>query len=326
MMAQFDKHLAKDYRLTQELVDVPRGSWIKPMLAAIYPGWVGPCWIQPKLDGMRCLANPDGLWSRGAKTILAAPHIFAALRKFAEKWPTVVLDGELYNHSMHDDFNGLMSICRKTKNISASDLQKSAETVQYHIYDCFLVDYPNTPYSTRRQFIHDEVLLEYEEYQRTRRVGGPLHLVGGMRCEDQVSVEKYHIDYCLQGYEGSIIRLDRAYEQKRSSTLLKNKDFITEEFKLLRIEEGQGNWSGFAKRVVCETKNGIEFGAGIRGDKRFCQALLNTPASAFESVTIRHFGMTPDGSVRFPIAISFNERGSLEQRPILDPNSTEQEF
>lgn len=322
MNAQRDKLLGKDYRLSLELVDVPRGSYIKPMLANKYPGYPGPCYIQPKLDGMRCLANVEGLWSRGNKPIVAAPHIMLAMaRSVFSRFPHVVFDGELYNHERHDDFNGLMSIARKTVP-TVADLQQSAEVLQYHIYDCYFRDQPEMTFAQRNHFLN----LRLGELQEPS-----LKLLGAVLCTSEKMIEDLHIQYVSEGYEGSIVRLDRKYEQKRSPNLLKKKDWITEEFELIGVEEGDGNWSGAAKTARCKTKiagaKEDNFGAGIRGSKEFCQALLNDPdVSKYESVTVRHFGVTPDGSYRFPTAISFNEKGSLEPRKPIDSESTEEEF
>jgi DNA ligase-1 len=321
MQSQFGKLLAKDYRISVALVDVPRGSYIKPMLAANYPGWTGNCFIQPKLDGMRSLTNVDGLWSRTNKQIVAAPHIADELKEFFAAFPEVILDGELYNHDRHDDFNGLMSICRKTK-LNEDDLALSKEVIQYHIYDCFMLYDKETPFRDRLSFIN--AISELHDYPSIRFVPTTI-------CKSDADVSNEHIRFVSLGYEGSIIRLDRPYEQKRSATLLKNKNWITEEFEVLAVEEGQGNWSGCAKTVRCKTKSPDAkeetFGAGITGSKEFCQTLLKDfDASKYESVTIRHFGMTPDGSYRFPTTRCFNERNSLEKRPPIDSESTEEEL
>ena len=50
------------------------------------------------------------------------------------------------------------------------------------------------------------------------------------------------------GYEGQMIRKDAPYECKRSKNLLKRKEFITEEFKVVKVVEGQGAWTGYVKR------------------------------------------------------------------------------
>lgn len=339
MNAHKVKLLGKDYRASIALVDVPRGSIIKPMLANKYPGWIGgPLYIQPKLDGMRCLANPDGLWSRGNKPIFAAPHIQVEAAPLFQRFPTVVWDGELYNHAFVNSFdkpmsveieegklwdfsagfNGLLSILKK-QTPTPFDLKKSAAIIEYHIYDCFDIERPLQRYKERMEFINEVLSSIAFPYCKLR-------FVPTIKVDDSNAVDHFHQYYISLGYEGSIIRTNEPYEQKRSGTLLKNKTFEDGEFKLLRIEEGQGNWAGYAKRAVCITDEGVEFGAGIKGDQIFCQALLKDPASKYESVTIRHFGKTPDGSIRFPIAVSFNEVGSLEKRnysSTLDSNSTE---
>lgn len=321
MNAQLKKLLAKDYRVSVSLVDVPRGSFIKPMLAATYKtfpkGEV--TFAQPKLDGMRCLANVDGLWSRGAKPINAAPHVERWLYKFFTELPHFVLDGELYNHEYHDDFNKLMSVARKQAP-NEEELAESRKVIQFHIYDCYSLENPDMSVAMRQN-----VLKEYFPDITPRN---PIQLVPTLRCLTEEGFNEQHVAFIQEGYEGSMLRLNKPYEQKRSKTLLKYKDFITEEFKLLGIEEGQGNWSGYAKRALCQTNEGVQFGAGIKGNQDFCKGLLETNPETFESVTIRHFGKTPDGSIRFPIAVSFNEAGSLENRTpaSLDPDDTSDIF
>ena len=104
------------------------------------------------------------------------------------------------------------------------------------------------------------------------------------------------------GYEGSMLRKDAPYEQKRSKTLLKRKDFKDAEFECVRIEEGLGNWAGLAKRVVCRLPDGREFGAGIRGTQARAKELLN---ETHKQVTVRFFDYTPDGIPRFPVVTAF---------------------
>lgn len=54
-----------------------------------------PYYSQPKLDGIRCLVSKDGMQSRQGKKIISAPHIMEALEEFFQKYPNVILDGEL---------------------------------------------------------------------------------------------------------------------------------------------------------------------------------------------------------------------------------------
>ena len=114
----------------------------KPMLA--YPvsskpiDYSKPVFIQPKLDGVRCLIqyNKDMVtaYSRTGKEWKNIYHILRELTPFFKKHPNVVLDGELYNHDFKDDFESIISMVRKTKP-TMQDRLKSAHNVQFHCYD-----------------------------------------------------------------------------------------------------------------------------------------------------------------------------------------------
>ena len=76
-------------------------------------GFGAPVFSQPKLDGIRCIAMREGLFTRTGKPIVAVPHIHEELEPFFEKYPNAVLDGELYNHAYKDDFNKIIHLVRK---------------------------------------------------------------------------------------------------------------------------------------------------------------------------------------------------------------------
>ena len=61
-------------------------------------------YIQPKLDGVRCLFTKHGAYSRNDKKFMNLAHIELALIPFFKDNPDVVLDGELYNHKLKNDF------------------------------------------------------------------------------------------------------------------------------------------------------------------------------------------------------------------------------
>lgn len=107
-----------------------------------------------------------------------------------------------------------------------------------------------------------------------------------------------------QGYEGQMVRLEALYEpDKRSKNLLKRKEFKDGEFKVLRLEEGKGNWAGCAKRVIIELENGEECEAGLRGSKQFTKELLEGPLPKL--ATIRYLNRTPGGKLRCGVATAF---------------------
>ncbi len=90
--------------------------------------------IQPKLDGVRCIFTKDGAYSRTGKEFHNLQHIKIDLEKFFDQQPNAVLDGELYNHDLRDDFEQIISLVRKQKPTD-EDRLNAHRLIQYHVYD-----------------------------------------------------------------------------------------------------------------------------------------------------------------------------------------------
>jgi DNA ligase-1 len=126
-------------------------------------------------------------------------------------------------------------------------------------------------------------------------------------------LNELYSSYIEDGYEGQIVRRDGLYENKRSKQLLKRKEFITEEFTLVDIQEGIGNWAGAAKRIFFRYKTGDVVKAGLRGTKEFARRLLEEKDKYIGSpVTIRYFTPTPADVPRFGVAIDFHPGGRMD--------------
>lgn len=301
--AEERKKLDREYRRTIEELD---GVPMSPMLAKSYDGiknWakVQAVFCQPKLDGIRALITKDGAFSREYQRHLNVDHILEALALVFAKVPDLTLDGELYNHDLKDDFNKITSIVRKQK---ATDAQReeSRKLIQFHVYDMMVARKPGLLFADRSQILH--TLFNGREHT-------PIRLVPTARAKTSEDLDELYGKYLEQGYEGQMVRLNAAYEpDKRSKTLLKRKEFITAEFPLVRVEEGLGNWAGYAKRIVFKLPDGRECGAGLRGTQDFCKRLLMAaPGYTKAEATIRYFTPTPDGMPRFPVAIDIHPDG-----------------
>ena len=68
---------------------------------------------------------------------------------------------------------------------------------------------------------------------------------------------KYFLE---QGYEGSIIRNNKPYEQKRSYNLQKFKDFQDAEAQIIGWVEGKGKRIGTIGKFLARDSDGNEFG------------------------------------------------------------------
>jgi DNA ligase-1 len=292
--AAYTKKLEKDYHKTPDTIDTV--IIYKPMLAHDYndykdkiPNSLVGIFAQPKLDGLRAIANRDGLWSRNGKPHMGAPHIMEALAETFRLEPNLVLDGELYNHEYKNDFNTIVSAVKK-QSPSDAELEIARKVVQYHIYD---IPSEQEVFSVRADRLEDFVQV----LNHPHIIGVDTHLVQTVEHLDEL-----YGQFIAEGYEGQMVRLDAPYEQKRSRNLLKRKEFIDEEFELVRLETGIGNWSGYAKRAILRLKDGREFGAGVKGTQAYTKDILaNQHLYVNKPATVRYFALTPDGVPRFPV-------------------------
>jgi DNA ligase-1 len=295
IQAEYKHKLTREYFANRENAAGGKTNFFKPMLAHPYADHAPvefPVYCQPKLDGIRCITTRHGMFSREGKPILGAPHVLEALEPFFRTFPEAVLDGELYNHDLHDDFNEIVS-CVKKQKPNADDLAKSRKLVQYHVYD---LPSDFSSFGRRSEILYDN-LPEHPA----------LVLVSTHFINNQRELDLYYEHYLADNYEGQMVRANARYEQKRTKALLKRKEFRDEEFEVVEIQEGKGNWSGVAKSVLCRMKDGRTFGAGIKGTRSEMKKLLG---ETYSKVTVKYFCLTPDGIPRFPIAIKWHGQGA----------------
>ena len=171
----------------------------KPMLA--YPvstkpiDYSKPVFIQPKLDGVRCVIQCDNsvvtAYSRTGKEWKNIQHILEQLQSFFDRYPNVILDGELYNHELNNDFEKIISLVRKTKP-TISDRIESADLVQFHCYD--IID-EELPFDQRIEFVTESLML----------LGDSIHTLDTNLVDDEIRAQAYHRINLENGYEGSIV-------------------------------------------------------------------------------------------------------------------------
>ena len=224
---------------------------MKPMLAHKFDNsrvdWSKPVYIQPKLDGVRCLFTKDGAYSRTGKKFMNVAHIELALIPFFKQYPDVVLDGELYNHKLKDDFEKIISLVRKQKP-TADDRRYSQHLVQFHVYDYF----DGVMYDSYKTRMHQLVNSAIYDVQ--------IKYVPAYLVDSYNYAREMHADFLKQGYEGSIIRLDGLYKHGRSYDLMKFKDFSDDEATIIGYEAGKGKRTGTLGKFFMMDDEGIEFG------------------------------------------------------------------
>jgi len=275
---------------------------IEPMLAHKWREHshkiVYPAFMQPKLDGIRCIAilkkGKCTLWTRTRKQIKSVPHIVAALEQAFHPTESVVLDGELYNHKYRDQFEEIVSLVRKDKPDPRCDM------VQYHVYDTIR---PGS-FSSRLDWLEQVPLsgTRCPVSLVTQCCINTVVLVPTVRVAAPEEVIQYFTDCRSDGYEGAMIRNDAPYEHKRSYNIQKIKEFDDAEFKIIGVEPGRGRMAECAV-FVCQGKGG-EFRCKMEGALDTLKQYLDKPKTVIgKLLTVRYQGLTNGKLPRFPVGV-----------------------
>lgn len=261
---------------------------ILPMLAKVFANerhkidW-RTAYVQPKLDGMRCLDTPNGKISRKNTPITTMDHIEVKRPGTS----TYVVDGELYAHGL--TFQENMKIIKKKR--------EGTESVKFHVYDII----------SKLPFIDRYALLIAVEQLSSNVEIVPTHKVTSME-----EVQKYHSEFIAQGYEGTMIRWgDAGYKVNgRSENLLKYKDFMDMAYKIVDVVPSDANPEQGV--IECEGYKGEENGERFtfRCGMKFSHAereeiLQNKDNYIGQTAEIRFFEFTDDGIPRFPVCVGF---------------------
>ena len=269
---------------------------IFPMLAHVYDPKsktkikspiVYPCFVQPKLDGLRCVIymsddNKIVTQSRTGGFFTTMGHITSQLGPFFQKHPKVILDGELYTNKYQ--FEELVGIIKR-KHIDEADLPKMRE-VHFHIYDVVSLE----GYTERHQFILDNRDL----FPNTFEI---------VKTEEANGIEDFKFkftEYIQEGYEGIMLRNKNGpYVNNRSHDLQKYKEFEEDEFVIVGFKEANGRDSG---TVIwnCATKTGDTFDCRPIGSIEHRRELFqNAESNIGKMLTIKYQELSEKGIPRF---------------------------
>ena len=250
-------------------------------------------YMQPKLDGVRCLFTKDGAFSRTGKQFMNVKHIEESLKDYFEQNPAMVLDGELYNHNLRNDFEKIISLVRKQKPTD-EDRSEAHRLTQYHVYD-----YTNTS-------MNNMVNYKYRLNQLTCSdiYTSSIHYVESRRVKSMKQAKDFHIRKLAEGYEGSILRTNTPYKHGRSWGLMKFKDFHDAEATIVDYQEGKGKRLGTIGKFIMQDDDGNVFGCppgkGYNYSDMKC-ILENIHKYMGQKATFTYFERTKAGSYRHPL-------------------------
>ena len=275
----------------------------KPMLAHKFDNkrvdWSKPVFIQPKLDGIRCIMTADGCYSRNGKKFMNVQHLYTkAIQDLFKANPLLVIDGELYNHDLRDNFEKIVSLVRKQKPTS-DDRKEARKLIQYHVYDFVMA------YKGKLDLIESD-MNRYEKRMHqlvcSDMYGKHIRYVPARGVHSLDKAKEIHNDFLQQGYEGSILRLDGPYKCGRSYDLMKFKDFSDTEAKIVSWVEGKGKRRGTIGKFIAVDSDGIRFGMPVMDNFKYLQKnFKNMQDWVGKTATFTYFERTRAGNYRHPL-------------------------
>jgi DNA ligase-1 len=299
------KKKKQGYLPQQMVIEKKEKKMLKPMLAIEFnkDSVSFPIYIQPKLDGVRCLIykmNNKIIFQSRQNTIYEPfIHLLSELEIiFSKLSSNFILDGELYTHGM--GFENITGIVRRSKN-KHSDTDK----IQYHIYDCFYDgDENNIPYSKRFSILQS--LFHNENFSN-------LILVETTLIHTESDIEKYHSYYTNMNpsYEGIMIRtVNGLYKQQnRSKDLQKYKKFLDEEFEIIGHFEGTGSHMG-TPIFECKLNDDPSktFRVMLQGTLENRKNIMKNIQSYYgKSLTVKYQEKSKNGIPRFPVGLEIRD-------------------
>lgn len=257
-----------------------------------------PIYVQPKLDGYRCIYHNGAMYSRSGKSFANKhiPEYFASVFGLND----YTLDGELYapGHS----FNQLQTILNNQTAPLPNDLK-------YFIYDCMPkaewdAKKARKPYSDRYKQIN-KVVAALADYKKVLAIANDL-------TQTSKEVVDLYKTYLANGMEGVMLKdPEGLYQWKRvtvrSGEMLKVKPYKTEDLEVTGIYDGEGKFTGMAGGVVVNF-NGVAVRCGSGFDDATREAMAKSPSNYIgKTAEIRYLEVTEDGSLRHPSFLRWRE-------------------
>lgn len=212
-----------------------------------------PCYIQPKLDGIRSIflyeKNKIQIKARSLKEIKGFDYIKNELTDFFKDYPNIILDGELYKHGLP-----LQTIQSLVRN---EDKANDEQILIFNIFDCYDTTNLEWRFKDRIDFLNDYFTdnnCKYIEVLETTLIEN-----------SKQGTEKYN-DYLKHKYEGAVYKnADAPYEmgfdgEIRSNKYIKRKKKLDNEFQVIGYERGKSGKGKTSNIIfICKTKNGETF-------------------------------------------------------------------
>jgi len=246
-----------------------------------------PAWVQPKLNGVRCLNQELRFLSRQGKEFTTLNHLLEEVVQL-NKLGIEIPDGEIYIHGA--SFQEIIRLVKKERENEAN------KALEYWIYDCI-----NTDNFLERKTALDRAFMKGHFKH--------LRLVPSYPIQDEQTMKVFHDRWVQEGYEGAIIRnADGLYQVKhRSNDLQKYKVFHDEEFRIVGFDQGAGIEDGCII-FVCVNKEGKQFSVRPKGSHDLRKAWYKKGKSFLgKDLTVRYQNLSEASVPIFPSGITVRD-------------------
>jgi ATP-dependent DNA ligase len=306
--SDFNTRLNKQLQRRGFSRDIPTKVPDLPMLCQEYRN--PPTWdsfaVQPKIDGIRCIVTEGQMTSRTSQLITSCPHIEMYLSSLPQE---IKLDGEL----VIPNVPWVITEGYVNRHIPS----KECLEIEYHVFDIIDTEAPFWARSQEVERIIKVLENKYLEFSypthayfksphKSKKF--PFRIVPTTIYDEPLDdevVQKHFRASCDAGFEGLIVRNASASYQpaKRSSEILKLKQFFDKEYKIIDIipdKRGEG-------KLVCELPSGTTFDCSFKATSAKRQQMLTYKHRYIgKLVTVEFEGIHESGRPRNPVGIKIH--------------------
>lgn len=252
-----------------------------------------PAYVQPKLNGCRCIYNNGSYTSRQGKEFTTLTHLDQFTTYLSEQlgYP---LDGELFNPQL--SFQEIVRLVKKDRGLGGQN------PLQYWVYDLVAKDLT----FEQRYNLLKRTFVNFKKHFPS----SPIVLVDTLLVNTEEEIMTNHQVFS-QNYEGTIIRNKNGLYKCdfRSNDLLKLKDFVDEEFQIIGGKEGTGLEEGCVV-FTCLSKNGQSFDVRPRGARELRKEWFNNLDTIVKKktlLTVKYQNLSEDGTPIFPVGVTLRD-------------------
>lgn len=245
-----------------------------------------PCYISPKLDGLRALFIDGKFYSRKGHELQGLTQLS---KQCIEIFGNEALDGELMIPGTHfDEISGKVRSFKETPEVT------------YNVFD-----FPRSSAHFYQRFGR-----LCEKMNPVPIIPSQVKLVGHYFIQDKKEAQHYYDLYRERGYEGAMLKsVDGLYQGSRTWDWQKMKNTSTLDLKVIGTFEGEGKYEGLVGGIYVD-HSGVKVAVGSGLSDRQRMVWSDDPDEILgRIVEIAFQEVTPQGSLRHPRLIQV--RGDL---------------